>query len=347
MSRMSAKRLIAVAAGVLVVLVLGAFAFDASQSNKVASGVTVGGIDVSGLTREQAESKLSAEIEDVVQQPIVVVSRGQTRTLKPSKSKVGVDVPALVDEAINKSNSGFFVVNAGRRAVGSDRGIAIPVEITYSRPAVKRFVRSVRKSFGQEAKDASIDYSAGTIGIREAQTGKAVRSADLNKMIVARLENPTQSRRIRAPMRVTDAKVTTRAQLAKRYPTIVLVDREDFKLRLYKKLKLAKTYPIAVGQVGLETPAGLYAIHDRQINPSWHVPNSDWAGDLAGKVIPPGPGNPIVARWLGIYDGVGIHGTDDIGSLGTAASHGCIRMKPSDVIALFPQVPMGTPVYIG
>lgn len=347
MSRMSAKRIIALAAGVAVVLVLGAFAFDASQSNKVAKGVTVGGIDVSGLSREQAESKLSSEIEDVVQQPIVVISRGERRTLKPEKSKVGVDVPALVDQAIEQSNSGFFLANAGKSLAGSDRGIAIPVEITYSKPAVRKFVRSVGKSFNQEAKDASIDYSAGSIGITDARPGKVVRAPALRRQIVQRLENPTESRRIRAPMRVTDAKVTTRAQLAKKYPTIVLVDREDFKLRLFKKLKLAKTYPIAVGQVGLETPTGLYAIQDRQINPSWHVPNSDWAGDLAGKVIPPGPGNPIVARWLGVYDGVGIHGTDDIGSLGSAASHGCIRMKPSDVIALFPKVPMGTPVYIG
>lgn len=347
MGRMTAKRLLAVAAGVVVVLVLGAFAFDASQNDKIANGVTVGGVDVSGLTREQANSKLAAEITDVVQQPIVVIFRGQRRTLKPEKSKVGVDVPALVDAAVEQSNSGFFIVNAGRSIVGSDRGIAIPAEITYSRPAVRKFVRSVGKSFNQQAKDASIDYSAGSIGVTEARAGKAVRTAALAKLIVARLENPTQPRRIRSPMRTTDAKVTTRAELARKYPTIVLVDREGYKLRLFKKLKLAKTYPIAVGQAGLETPAGLYAIHDRQTNPSWHVPNSDWAGDLAGKVIPPGPGNPIVARWLGIYDGVGIHGTDDIGSLGSAASHGCIRMKPSDVIALFPLVPMGTPVYIG
>jgi lipoprotein-anchoring transpeptidase ErfK/SrfK len=138
----------------------------------------------------------------------------------------------------------------------------------------------------------------------------------------------------------------TKRQLAKKYPTIVLVDRSGFKLRLFKNLKLVKTYPIAVGQSGLETPAGLYSINDRQENPTWNVPNSAWAGDLAGKSIPPGPGNPIVARWLGIYDGVGIHGTDDIGSLGSAASHGCIRMNPTDVIALYPKVPMGTPVYI-
>ena len=97
---------------------------------------------------------------------------------------------------------------------------------------------------------------------------------------------------------------------------------------------------------GLETPAGLYSVQDKQTNPSWHVPNSSWAGSLAGKTIPPGPDNPIKARWMGLAGGVGIHGTGAVGSLGSAASHGCIRMDPADVIWLYDQVPMGTPVYI-
>jgi lipoprotein-anchoring transpeptidase ErfK/SrfK len=82
------------------------------------------------------------------------------------------------------------------------------------------------------------------------------------------------------------------------------------------------------------------------VNPSWHVPTSDWAGELAGTVVPPGPSNPIKARWMGIYDGAGIHGTDATGSIGTAASHGCIRMLIPDVVELFDQVPVGAPVYI-
>jgi lipoprotein-anchoring transpeptidase ErfK/SrfK len=82
------------------------------------------------------------------------------------------------------------------------------------------------------------------------------------------------------------------------------------------------------------------------VNPSWHVPNSPWAGALAGKVIPPGPQDPIKARWMGIAGGAGIHGTSDIGSLGTAASHGCIRMAIPDVVELFDKVQVGTPVFI-
>src|SRR5206468_4338162 len=148
-----------------------------------------------------------------------------------------------------------------------------------------------------------------------------------------------------ARTRKITAKVTT-SQLAKKYPAIIIVDRADFRLRLYKDLKLEKTYPIAVGRQGLETPAGLYDIQDKQVNPSWHVPNSPWAGDLAGRVIPPGPQDPIKARWMGFNGGAGIHGTEEAASIGTAASHGCIRMHIPDVIDLYSQVSVGSPVYV-
>jgi lipoprotein-anchoring transpeptidase ErfK/SrfK len=83
------------------------------------------------------------------------------------------------------------------------------------------------------------------------------------------------------------------------------------------------------------------------VNPAWSVPNSDWAGSLAGTVVPGGvPENPLKARWLGIYDGAGIHGTDQTYTLGTAASHGCVRMAIPDVIELYDRVPVGAPIYI-
>jgi lipoprotein-anchoring transpeptidase ErfK/SrfK len=141
-------------------------------------------------------------------------------------------------------------------------------------------------------------------------------------------------------------KVST-GSLARQFPTVILVDRNRFTLRLFKGLKLKKTYNVAVGQIGLETPAGLYHVQNKAVDPAWHVPNSAWAGSLAGQVIPAGdPGNPIKARWMGIFDGAGIHGTSEDGSIGSAASHGCIRMHIPDVEELYDQVEVGAPVYI-
>ena len=102
-----------------------------------------------------------------------------------------------------------------------------------------------------------------------------------------------------------------------------------------------------MGAIGYDTPAGLYRIQNKAVNPTWSVPHSPWTGSLAGAVIPPGPSNPLKARWLGIYGGAGIHGTDQTWSLGSAASHGCIRMAIPDVIELYDRIDVGTPVYIG
>ena len=145
---------------------------------------------------------------------------------------------------------------------------------------------------------------------------------------------------------VVQPKVSTK-QLADKYPAMLIVNRGTYKLTLWKNLKLKKTYGIAVGQVGLETPAGLYNIQNKAVNPAWHVPNSAWAGDLGGKVIPgDDPSNLIKARWMGIYDGVGVHGTSDDASIGSNASHGCIRMHVPDVEGLLRRSARRHPIYI-
>jgi len=83
----------------------------------------------------------------------------------------------------------------------------------------------------------------------------------------------------------------------------------------------------------------------KQRNPWWRPPDSDWAKDA--KPIPPGPGNPLGTRWMGLdAAAVGIHGTPDAASIGYSASHGCIRMRVPEAEWLFEQVEIGTPVVI-
>jgi lipoprotein-anchoring transpeptidase ErfK/SrfK len=190
-----------------------------------------------------------------------------------------------------------------------------------------------------------VEPSPDSLNLVEGQDGLTVRTGQLRDELEAAIGSP-HDRVVKPKVDRVKPQVTT-DQLAGKYPVYMTVDRAAFQLRLWKDLKLAKTYTIAVGQAGLETPAGLYSINDKQVNPSWHVPDSAWAGDLAGKVIPPGPADPLKARWMGFYDGAGVHGTDDVASLGTAASHGCIRMAIPDVIELYDQVPVGTPIYVG
>src|SRR5207302_3048766 len=107
------------------------------------------------------------------------------------------------------------------------------------------------------------------------------------------------ARLLPAATRIVPPRLAT-AALARHYPSYITIDRGRFTLRVYQHLRLARSYPIAVGMQGLETPAGLYHIQNKVIDPSWDVPDSPWAGSLAGRVIPPGPDDPLKARWLGL-----------------------------------------------
>jgi lipoprotein-anchoring transpeptidase ErfK/SrfK len=210
-------------------------------------------------------------------------------------------------------------VRTAKRALYAKAGVtAVPPAISHSRLAVAAFVQRVN--------------------------GRVSRAA--RKAIDAAIDDPAAPRHVHQRLVKVSPKVTF-ANLARVYNTVVTIDRPNFKLRLFKGLKFRKGYGIAVGMAGLETPAGRYAIQNKQVNPAWHVPNSAWAGALAGQVIPGGaPNNPLKARWMGIANGVGIHGTAESWSIGTRASHGCIRMHVPDVIDLFRRVPVGAPVLI-
>ena len=125
----------------------------------------------------------------------------------------------------------------------------------------------------------------------------------------------------------------------------IIVDLGDLHLYLYREGKLVTSYWVAVGQPAYPTPTGTYAVVDMQMNPTWLPPNSDWAKDA--KPIPPGATNPLGTRWIGTSaPGVGIHGTPDDASIGTYASHGCIRMHILDAEDLYARVVIGMPVII-
>jgi lipoprotein-anchoring transpeptidase ErfK/SrfK len=125
----------------------------------------------------------------------------------------------------------------------------------------------------------------------------------------------------------------------------IVVDLGDLHIYLYRDGKLVRSYPIAAGQPAYPTPTGTYAVVNMQMDPTWLPPNSDWAKDAVP--IPPGPDNPLGTRWIGTSaPGIGIHGTPDDASIGSYASHGCIRMHIPDVEDLYARVVVGMPVII-
>ncbi|MFA9270012.1 MAG: L,D-transpeptidase family protein [Baekduiaceae bacterium] len=344
---MPRKTLIVLAVSVTVLLVAaaGVFAYDQTQKDTIAEGVTVGGVDVGGQTEAEARATLEREIVAPLRRTLVVRAGDRTFRLSAREAKTTVNVDATVEQALAASRDGNPVVRTWRSVTGGELDTSLTPQIDYSHDSVSRLIDRVRVKTQVKARNAKVDFAATTVAVQSARTGKAVNTQNLRDAVKLALADPSQPREVKATMRKIKPKIGD-AQLAKKYPVILTVDRPNFKLHIFKNLKLQKTYPIALGQAGMDTPSGLYDIANKAVNPAWHVPNSAWAGDLAGTVVPPGPSNPIKARWLGIYDGVGIHGTDARGSIGTNASHGCIRMLVEDVTDLYDRVPVGAPIYI-
>jgi lipoprotein-anchoring transpeptidase ErfK/SrfK len=341
---------IVLSAAVATVLGTGAtalYAYDIARSDVIAKGITAGGVDIGGLSAARAGETLRRALAVRVARSVVVRFQNQRFVLSATRSKVRLDANAMVRQALAKSRDGFFVGRAVRSLAGGEVRARLPVRVRYSSYEVRALVHRVRSAVERPPQDATLAASATKFAVRPARDGIAVRTVRLRWAIARALFDPTGSRVVRVPTRTMKPRVTTQ-RLAQKYPFYITINRSQFKLRLFRHLKLAKTYTIAVGQIGLETPAGLYHIQNKAINPAWHVPLSSWAGSLAGSVIPGGTSsNPLKARWLGIYDGAGIHGTDATYSLGHAASHGCIRMAIPDVIELYNIVPVHTPVYVG
>ena len=336
-------------AGFLVVLLVGAgavYLYDASQSDDIADGIKVGGVDVGGLTKNQAREKIQNELGRPLNQPVKVTAPGGKHfSLTAKRARVEMDVDGMADAAVERSRQGSIVTRAWRGVTGGTINADLPPKIDYSASAVNHLIRRVRKTINTSPQDATVHPTASGLKKEPAHNGLIVQGAKLRSELRHMLTVPSDERRVSVAVRKVEPKVTGR-DLVRKYPDYIIINRNGFQLRYYHRLKLQKTYTIAVGQQGLETPAGLYDVQDKQVNPSWHVPNSSWAGSLAGQVIPPGPQDPLKARWMGINGGAGIHGTEDVGSLGSAASHGCIRMAIPDVIDLYDKVDVGTPVYI-
>jgi hypothetical protein len=325
------RRLILASLALFIVIVPSASAREA----RIAANVTAGGTDVSGLTLAEAAGKLYNTHSFNTGRPLSTHVAGHKYAVNPA------DLGFVFD--VNKSARRAY--NAGLKAHTSV--VDVPLFITYDQAKVTAYAAKVAGDIKREPRDARVDIKLKSIGKISSKDGRAIDAKTLAGSVGAALADPAKDRILKPRLKVVKPKVTT-GGLSKAYGTIVTIDRGNFKLRLFKNLKLSKTYGVAVGMPAYPTPTGRFTIANKAVNPAWTAPNSPWAGAYANETVAGGAAdNPLKARWMGIVNGVGIHGTGAPGSIGSRASHGCIRMTVPDVIDLYPRVPVGSPVLIG
>jgi lipoprotein-anchoring transpeptidase ErfK/SrfK len=332
---------------VVVLLAIAMLLYDHSRRDQIAKGVTINGVSVGGLSDAQARTKIERELIARLNRPVRVHSGTHEWTLGPRQAHLTVDANNMIDQAVSASREGSIFSRTFRELSGGSVKHNVPLVISYSHQSIRELTAKVRAAVNRPPRDATVAPSESGLNTVPAQVGLKVNNTRLAERVQRALAATGAHRAVGVPTHSVKPQVTT-SELASRYPAYIVVDRATFRLRFYDHLKLSKTYEIAVGMEGLETPGGLHKIEWEQVDPPWYVPDKAWAGALAGTVVPPGPADPLKARFMSFDGGAGIHGVDpsEYSSIGSNASHGCIRMRIPDVIALYDKSPVGTPVYI-
>jgi lipoprotein-anchoring transpeptidase ErfK/SrfK len=338
--------------GILALAILGALGglavADRASADKIPAGVTVGGVDVGGLTKPTALRKLDLHIGEPSRRAVTVSLAGRTQTLTADEAGVRLDLAGAVDSALAEGRKGNFLGRGWRAVSGTTLHAEIPTPIAVDRRAVGAFVGGLATQVEKPAVNAELSLSVSQVAVTAGRDGRRLAGATkLQRRIVRAFRAPGAKRNFSART-TTVAPAVTEEQVWARNPTIVTVAHDARMVRVFKQGRVTATYRVAVGDAKFPTPRGRFTVQLKQKNPTWNVPDSKWAGALAGKTIPGGdPRNPLVARWIGFSGSVGFHGTKDLASLGNAASHGCVRMNPTDVVDLFDRVDVGTTVLVG
>jgi hypothetical protein len=292
---------------------------DAAPPALIAQGVTLAGVPVGGMSNEQAQAALGPAFA----QPVRLVYGDRRWRLVPARFGARVTIARGVAGALQ-----------------APAGAAVELVPTIDVGEVRRFVRALDKRVSYPATDAELK---GLAGLRPVFTPEVPGVQVLRQLTVRRIVRALQSPQIRR-IRVA-AKVIEPQRTVVKFGPVIVIRRSSNELRYYLGAKLMRKFGVATGQAVYPTPTGTFSIVDMQLNPWWRPPDSPWAKGL--DPIPPGPGNPLGTRWMGLSaPGVGIHGTPDDASIGYSASHGCIRMHIPDAEWLFHHVKLGTPVVI-
>jgi lipoprotein-anchoring transpeptidase ErfK/SrfK len=308
---------------------------------RLPAGTKAGGQDIGNLTLSEAAAKLDAVFGAAFARPVEVRVAGRRFTVK------GRDVGFVWDPMRTARRANIAAGAAPRNPDGTVTvDVALATAIDASKLAAR--VAAIDKASTKPARDATVRITLRHVRARPGRAGASLSAKRLGQRIAAAFTSPLGQRILRGTRQPIRPKVRTRDLKRGRYATVITIDQSSFRLRLFKGLRFSKSYGVAVGQPAYPTPRGLFSIANKAVNPTWTAPDSPWAGAYRNESVPGGSAeNPLKARWMGIVNGVGIHGTGDPGSIGSRASHGCIRMTVPDVIDLYPRVPVGTPVLIG
>jgi lipoprotein-anchoring transpeptidase ErfK/SrfK len=304
--------------GVVAATTSGTTSTTATTTPTIAPRVTIAGVDVGYFTAQEAFDEVTASF----QRPLVLLAPRARLAVTPKR----LGALAAVRTAV-------------QRALAASAGTAIKLRVKLNRLRTERYLARAAKRFDRKPVDSRLILRRLRPWVTRHRSGRALRrERSMAGMFTQLVENERVP--LRLPFRLLQPRVT-RSSIG----PVIVIRRGSNRLYFYDGMRFVRVFGVATGQSSYPTPVGRWSIVVKWRNPWWYPPNSSWA--KGAKPIPPGPGNPLGTRWMGLSaSGVGIHGTPDDASIGYSASHGCIRMHIPDAEWLFNHVSIGTTVFI-
>jgi lipoprotein-anchoring transpeptidase ErfK/SrfK len=321
---------------------------DYQARGLVPKGVSVVGHDLSGMTEAQARAAIDEAVSTPMLRPLTVTAKKKTWTLDPP-GIVKVDVDSMINSAYEPRRAATLVQRLNSELTGELLPADIKPVYTVDNSAITSWVAQTAKQIDRKPVNAKrlLVVSKYRFKIKKSVKGAKVNQAKSVAEIAHSLSADaalSSAERVAAlPVKTLKPKVVESS-----FKTAIFVSLNRCRIYLYHGAKLVKSYSCAPGQPAYPTPTGDFHVQSKQSNAPWINPGTAWAASMP-QSIPPGPGNPMGVRKIGInYPGVFMHGVPpgEYGSIGTHASHGCMRMLPSQVLDLFGRVKIGDPVII-
>lgn len=321
------------AATFLAVAAVLAPAVAAAPAAPLPADATIAGVAVGGLGPIEAKRVLKDSLAPVYEQrPVAIRVNHRDTLVMPRQAGFVIYYDWMVARAFSLA--------------GANKPVAVPMHLGVKNAARDAAVAAVGRKYYRAPRNARVRFGVTAIRRVRARLGHGLDQALVVKRLERELRHPTTGRVVEGRVIHVRPAITT-SSLRRRYPAYISVDRATHTLRVFRALRLVRTYPVAVGRAGFETPAGLRHVLYKEKNPSWTAPNRPWAYPFQGQTFPPGnPNNPLRAWFIALGDGIGIHGTSEEWTVGSSASHGCIRMHAADVEQVARLTPVGTPVLI-
>jgi vancomycin resistance protein YoaR len=170
--------------------VAGVYFYDDSTKNQIAEGVKVNGVPIGGMTRAQAEKKLSATLLAPLDRPVKATYKDRTFTLSQKAASIGIDIRGSVDKALRRSQEGDMFSRTWRNVRNESLNTELAAEVSYNQPAIRKLVKRVQRSIDRKPVDAKVDLTKGHVDPKGSQTGVRVKYNSLAKAVEQTLLDP-------------------------------------------------------------------------------------------------------------------------------------------------------------